>query len=122
MLRHVAVGCWAIRPDTAEPPFLEREGHLRLDTLGVSDGGEGLSFQMMPGRGIARDTGVPPFASWEPLEATDSIRIDWGDGFVGFSLRAAVIGDDLTGTGASWADAGPRGPKRTIHGKREQCP
>jgi hypothetical protein len=121
VLRHVAVGCWAIRPDTAEPPFLEREGHLRLDTLVVSQAGEGLSFQMIPGPGITREPGVPPFTSWEPLGERDSIRIDWGDGFVGFSLRAAVIGDDLAGAGASWNDAGRGGPKRTIQGRRERC-
>lgn len=121
VLRHVAIGCWAIRPDTAEPPFLEREGHLRLDTLVVSQAGERPSFQMIPGRGITRETGLPPFSSWEPLGKSDSIRIDWGDGFVGFSLRAAVIGDELTGEGASQTDAGPNGPKRMIQGIREQC-
>jgi len=118
---HRALGCWEIRPDSAEGMFLKREGHLRLDTVVVSWYPGHMSFGMIPGAGIAERPGMPPSAYWEPVGETDWVRIGWGDGFVGFTVKVAIVGDSLRGWGYSSSDAGYDGPVQRIRGKREPC-
>jgi hypothetical protein len=48
---------------------------------------------------------LPVTNQWLPIEATDSIRINYGyGGFVGESVRAQVLADSLIGTSLPFTD------------------
>jgi hypothetical protein len=118
---HPAIGCWKLSASTDDPPYLRSPAFVRLDTTVTGWQPGDVSLAAVAGRGIILRPGVPPMIDWGPLAPRDSIHLGWGDGFTGYSIRAKVMGDSVTGVGGTWNDAGPPGPLRRISGHRTPC-